>query len=586
MSKQSDQPKHGLRILLIILAALFSGAVLWCVLQFLSARIGNNFWSELIEKNGFWTLLALIISSPVAFFIWLFRDQNTIKQLESQRKDVNLKEFHKIAEWVSGLHLVEDKITKKTKESPRKLINKTVSLETENIQEYGQAGNQRHLPSHSREDGAVGLQVAAVYMLKPFFCGEHGDGFRRPALNLLTAAWLALFKQVEGKENQDEELEHVRNSPLAIALTEVLLAEGGKHLRCHKEVFSNLYLSYINLHLLGLSKEVLELFKETDCTGIQLQGAKLQRVELQEIKLTKANLQGANLQGANLTEANLYKVNLQDANLEGAELQEVNLQESNLYKADLLGANLQGANLTEANLEEAELFGATLQKATLSKTKLQKSNLEETDLQNANLSQAKLEKAYLRSAHLQKASLLLANLQEADLQEADLEEADLRFANLQEANLQEANFKGVKLGKTNLKGANLQDIKALELEISKLNDITWTGALLMQQTVENIENKTTLTNIDWIIIPESLKEILDCHSTKKVEFQFKKISSDESVQHILGFKSELPIEKKEIRIKLLAHLQELNSNWTIKIITIQKLNPDWTIETTIINDSF
>ncbi|MDO5090766.1 MAG: hypothetical protein Q4D61_04405, partial [Cardiobacteriaceae bacterium] len=240
---------------------------------------------KILTTTGVWTLITVLISSPIAFFVWKFRDENTIHQLENQRKDVNLKEFQKIAEWVSGLHLVEDKIVKKTKSTEKAAGNhpsgqeqKTDGTpEMETSHEYGQAGQSRHIPSHSRQDGAVGLQVAAVYMLKPFYCGEHGEGFRKPALNLLTSAWLALFKQLEkDKKNQPthQQLypELLSNSPLAIALTEVLLADGGTHLRHHREVFPNLYLPYLNLHLPGLDKEeVLQLFVGLKCRGINLE---------------------------------------------------------------------------------------------------------------------------------------------------------------------------------------------------------------------------------------------------------------------------------------------------------------------------
>ena len=56
--------------------------------------------------NGIWAWVTVFISSPVLFVIWRFRDQNVSQQIENARKDINLKEFHKLAEWVSGIHLV------------------------------------------------------------------------------------------------------------------------------------------------------------------------------------------------------------------------------------------------------------------------------------------------------------------------------------------------------------------------------------------------------------------------------------------------------------------------------------------------
>lgn len=391
------------------------------------------------KSNGIWTLIVLLISAPIAFLVWKFRDENTIHQLENQRKDVNLKEFQKIAEWVSGLHLVEDKVTKKTKKI-EKSAEPLESQETETSREYGQTGTSRHIPSHSRrQDGAVGLQVAAVYMLRPFYCGEHGDGFRKPALNLLTAAWLALFKQTEeNTENQSSNQklnpDELRKSPLAIALTEVLLADGGVHLRRYPEVFPNLYLPYLNLRLPGLDRQkVLMLFSgELDCSGINLK----------QVDLQKADLKGAELSNAELSFAKLSRAKLNNADL---------------IRANLIGASLVGASLIEANLIEASLVGASLVSA-------------------------ELDKAYLHNAKLDGADLNRAKLNKAELDGASLIRADLNHAEL----------KGTYLEKANLYQAKLSYI---ELD----NDTVWKGTVLNIGNVQQISDYFNKDNITWII---------------------------------------------------------------------------------------
>ena len=77
------------------------------VLALISIPLTICFLPENIEGvNGIWTLVTVFISSPVLFLIWRFRDQNISQQIENTRKDTNLKEFQKLAEWVSGAHLV------------------------------------------------------------------------------------------------------------------------------------------------------------------------------------------------------------------------------------------------------------------------------------------------------------------------------------------------------------------------------------------------------------------------------------------------------------------------------------------------
>lgn len=55
-----------------------------------------------------WTLITPFLGTPTAYVIWFFRDKNNRMQIENQRKDINLKEFQKLSEWVSGQHLPEN----------------------------------------------------------------------------------------------------------------------------------------------------------------------------------------------------------------------------------------------------------------------------------------------------------------------------------------------------------------------------------------------------------------------------------------------------------------------------------------------
>ncbi|MDO5357074.1 MAG: hypothetical protein Q4E77_06215, partial [Conchiformibius sp.] len=50
-------------------------------------HLDKKFW----ETGAFWTSAMLLVSAPVAFVVWRFRDEN-------QSKDINLKEFQKISE--------------------------------------------------------------------------------------------------------------------------------------------------------------------------------------------------------------------------------------------------------------------------------------------------------------------------------------------------------------------------------------------------------------------------------------------------------------------------------------------------------
>lgn len=274
------------------------------------------------------TLGTIIISAPVAFIIWLFRDQNATQQIENQRKDINLKEFQKIAEWVSGLHLIEDE--KKDKKASRINRLNSATKTTEN----------QALNTFSKRDGAVGLQIAAIHSLLPFFQGKHGDDFRRPALNLLTSAWLSLQQKdlailetidvLENPKEFDDQIKKIQSnakSPIGVALTQVLLSNGGDNLLEFPEVFPNLCLAGMDFHLSGLDKRVLSILsKIKNCEGINLTGA---------------NLKNSNLVGINFRKAKLKSINLTMANVCNCNLEYSILNKKSLFMANLTASIIQ-----------------------------------------------------------------------------------------------------------------------------------------------------------------------------------------------------------------------------------------------------
>ena len=468
---------------------------------------------ELMEKSaGLWNFIILVVSAPVAFAIWHFRDENNRQQIENQRKDINLKEFQKLSEWVSGAHLPEIKTVDKTTqkeglkdkgeiEGELQFIERT----TEKTEEYGKKPHAEGFDTFGKREGAVALQISAVYNLLPFFRGDYGESFRMPAFNLLKSAWQAMqqdsLKKWEKENLSDheaqaiiEELRRRAESPMGVALTQVLLSLDQKNmqlnLRDFPEMLPNLCLAGMNFHLSGVDEKARN-WSGLNLSGVDFRGAYLRKVQFEESQLDGANLQNADLLEANLQKAKLLMAKLQNANLRGANLQNAVLYRANLQhtklssaklqNADLRVANLQNAGLYRANLQNARLFTANLQKAKLSMAKLQNADLWEANLQHAELSSANLQHADLSRANLQHADLSRANLQHtklssAKLQNADLWEANLQHAELSSANLQHADLWGANLQHTNLSGAELQnaDLRICDLfrweQLEKVKD--------------------------------------------------------------------------------------------------------------------
>ncbi len=325
-------------------------------------------WFEFYSKDsidtlsaGFWNFIILIVSAPVAFAIWHFRDENNKQQIENQRKDINLKEFQKLSEWVSGAHLPEIKIVNKTtQKSSLKDGEKITEQTTEQSEEYAKKPDTADFDTFSKRDGAVALQISAIYNLLPFFRGDYGESFRLPAFDLLKSTWQIMqqdgLKMLEKSRSVSEleqsaksPLEQRAKSPLGTALTHVLLSSHKDNnqiiLRDFYKILPSICLAGMDFNL-GVDESVAINLSDLNLNGADFRGAVLRKVNFQKSKLHNAQLQWvdlnlAHLQGADFENADLENANMQAANLKNAILQGANLQKVNLQYADFNWSQLK-----------------------------------------------------------------------------------------------------------------------------------------------------------------------------------------------------------------------------------------------------
>ena len=239
----------------VILSSLISIFILvhFESLYSLFSYISND---EIIKQGGFWTLFSLIFSAPIAFAIWSFRDRNATDQISNARKDTNLKEYHKIVEWITS------------------------------------------------KDSSEELKISAIYYLKRFY-EDKSLGFQQAALHLLLSTWdsmqrneLEKLKKVDDVTKAKAIIYALRdngNSPLGIAITNVLLSNDGECLLAYPEAFSSMCLAGMNFYLPGLSNNIVnKIFNKNRIkySGIQLQGCKFRNVRLKNVDFSNSNLLG------------------------------------------------------------------------------------------------------------------------------------------------------------------------------------------------------------------------------------------------------------------------------------------------------
>lgn len=376
---------------IVLCAGAASAFLFWIIHEFVIEKNQNI-------SSGAWNLIILIVSSPVAFAIWHFRDKNNRQQIENQRKDINLKEFQKLSEWVSGAHLPEIKTVSKTtnkynlKNDAEIVRQSTLPIEytTEETEEYSKKPNTTDFDTFSKRDGAIALQISAIYNLLPFFRGDYGESFRLPAFDLLKSTWQIMqqdsLTKFENTENVSELRQKVK-SPLGIALTHVLLSSHKDNnqiiLRDFYKILPSICLAGMDFNL-GADESVVINLSDLNLNGVDFRGAVLRKVNFQKSKLHNAKLQWVDLNLAHLQKADLMGAKLQHAELMEAQLQNANLQGADFENADLKYADFQAANLQAANLKNAILQGANLQRVNLQYADFNWSQLKNNNTQLAD----------------------------------------------------------------------------------------------------------------------------------------------------------------------------------------------------------
>ena len=308
-NKFKKTPVTGIRASGVVLSSVLSIALLWLIYK-------NPYeWEILkqvtIDTKSIISLTTLIITAPIVFVVWLFRDKNKLLELENARKDTNLKEFQQLQRWATG-----------------------------------------NMDGNSDNDNKIALQISALHSLRAYLKGEYGESFRRGAYEIFRAILATQHQKILQQLKNDESktiMGAIDSCPLTKQLNIIASEEWFNLLINHNFPTKG-------ISLLGVDLSHAYLHHRTYNKTLVLQGARLQGATL-----LGARLQGADLGGAQLQGAILWVARLQGANLGGAQLQGANLQNAQLQGADLWDARLQGANLGGARLQGADLRNARLQ---------------------------------------------------------------------------------------------------------------------------------------------------------------------------------------------------------------------------------
>lgn len=367
------QSQTAQRILIITMATFISLGILFILYKWL--KFDSDTISSLIKESRSPVVAALIttvITSPVIFIIWLFRDKNNRMQIENARKDTNLKDFQKLSEWASGFHLPETKQTKTIKNELKKddstaETKKEFKEEIESTEYFITPDDSNSI---NRRLGAEALQASAIAQLEAFMFGKYGEQFMQPAFLLIHAIWESIIIRYQAQLEEDfyfrNYLHILYRTPVVSSLNKALIGTRGMHLKLFEEQLININLTALNTN------------------------SSLFRINLSGYTLIGANLSFTNFCNCIFSGADLTRGNIKYALLKSASLQKAILNFVEASNANLSHSNLQSASLHNANLQSADLWGADLQLANLSGSQLKGANLKAAIFKNTDFEFASL----------------------------------------------------------------------------------------------------------------------------------------------------------------------------------------------------
>lgn len=369
-------------------------------------------WREAIQ------LLVLAVGIPAAFILWFFRDQNMQATVENQRKDVNLKEFQEI------------------------IVRATGRLEL----------------SDGFAESDV-LAVAATHQLRSYLSGEFGDGFRRPAWELLKAS-LADKRKYEAFKALQEFID-TNSTPSGILNDDINLDPDSGY-----------------QHTLKKLLEPLRRIRNDDAIS-QVISEEIDSICLSNLPLTYSNFAQIHFRN----HANFSSLDLAEASFVAGFLSWAHFEHSDLWRA-----NFQQSDISFGRFEFARGAGVRFEHANLMAATFDRSQFMYSSFIGADLSAASFQFADIQGARFDgNHSLRRASFRGSNCENAKFRQSDMSFCDLSGCRLGGADFAETNLFHANLRDAKFGEINTIPLFMPGGMGTRFRGADLTDACVEGTD---------------------------------------------------------------------------------------------------
>ncbi len=337
-------PSTMVRSLWVLVASVISVLLGYYLFDCLGQKGGclglNVLEIDQVDTKILSSTAVLLMSAPVIFIIWAFRDTNKLREIEQSRKDINLKEFQQLQEWATG--------------------------------------NIKNSDKNSEE--ALTLQVSALHSLRPYLRGELGESFKRGAYEIFVSVLRSQHKLVlsilaESNINLDARVIDITidKLPLAKQVNQIVSEEWFAFLVNHNFPRRGLSLVGVNLENACLRSTAFGgylKFEDVDFTGCSFNGVDLSNTNLVRCKFYHAYMHNVLLKGAQIAGGKWDYSVLMGVNFEAAKLGYSSFKDVDVSTTSFSGASLRSCKFNESHIIDTLFIDAIMSGADFTGSEL------------------------------------------------------------------------------------------------------------------------------------------------------------------------------------------------------------------------
>lgn len=350
-----------------------------------------------IIQSPIWTVFLAITASPLAYYVWLVRDRNTLEARRQTKEAELIKTFHQLQEWIT-----------ETENEPRR-INAIQQLE-----------------DFIRPDSY--LFPAEMTYFKDF--QERARDYFRLLLANRHIYDSQFEPEAPGKQYVFNDL--LTQSTAVTTVAEILKRHIQTltplyNLQAQRMDLSGTDFSNTSIHGARFIRTNLQnaSFAKAKLTNIRIEKSIvsnpiLTEAEMNSIKFENLRLHNADFTGTSIAQASWNNLSVSDSRLQFSHMEKLNIKHSELLRCDFTRGSLSISSIIASHIQNSIFLGTTLTLIDIDNSQLVNSDFTNARFVNARITNTTFESCKLEGADFSEADLLAVRFLNTDLSRCTL----------------------------------------------------------------------------------------------------------------------------------------------------------------------